>query len=358
MVLNKFFKKTYNLFILLLLIISLVACNNSSSLTTKEIASALIKEVSLDIDEEVSTNFSLPKVVSYEEYNTELTWVSANEDLLTIGEYDNDTYLAQISKRFKTSSVKITCYLNYDGEKREKEFNITISEATGEEIADLLLNLIDIDLNVSSNFSLPQSVSYLSYIGYLAWESNNTDIISIYNNQIARVEDVSDTTTVILTASLTYDTYIVTRDYYIEVESNALELSFEVSDNYAIDYNLDTYVYKENIYNTYLEVSLYIVAFNTLPSNYVLKDDFNKSDYTSENLLSCGGDTFQNREGYLPADDTYYECDINYSGGNRGMLRLVFSYVTLSVYYTTDHYNSFNYVYYYGSSIGSIYSAL
>ena len=36
----------------------------------------------------------------------------------------------------------------------------------------------------------------------------------------------------------------------------------------------------------------------------------------------------------------YYECDIDYNGGNRGSKRIVYSNDGL-IYYTKDHYESF-----------------
>jgi len=57
-----------------------------------------------------------------------------------------------------------------------------------------------------------------------------------------------------------------------------------------------------------------------------------------------GGDRFGNREGLLP-DGKWYECDVNYEGGYRGAERLVFSEDMESIYYTADHYESFECLY-------------
>ena len=57
---------------------------------------------------------------------------------------------------------------------------------------------------------------------------------------------------------------------------------------------------------------------------------------------SIGGDVFGNREGSLPdrSGRTWYECDIDYSGGKRGAKRIVYSNDGL-IYYTEDHYETF-----------------
>lgn len=107
------------------------------------------------------------------------------------------------------------------------------------------------------------------------------------------------------------------------------------------------YVYEDDIYNTKYEVSLYIITFKKLPKNYYKKDVFYdmKKDWSKDNLISCGGDVFQNREGLLPKNDSYQECDIEYTGGGRNEKRVVFSIKTLSAYYTGDHYSSFEEVF-------------
>ena len=48
----------------------------------------------------------------------------------------------------------------------------------------------------------------------------------------------------------------------------------------------------------------------------------------------------------LPEEEgrTYYECDVNYNGGYRGEERLVYSDDGL-IFYTGDHYNTFEQVY-------------
>lgn len=62
--------------------------------------------------------------------------------------------------------------------------------------------------------------------------------------------------------------------------------------------------------------------------------------------MSIGGDVFGNREGLLPTQKgrTYYECDVNYAGGYRGGERLIYSDDGL-IYYTADHYKSFEQLY-------------
>ena len=62
--------------------------------------------------------------------------------------------------------------------------------------------------------------------------------------------------------------------------------------------------------------------------------------------MSISGDYFGNYEGLLPeADDRdYYECDIDFDGTYRNGKRIVFSNDGL-IYYTEDHYESFELLY-------------
>jgi ribonuclease T1 len=107
-------------------------------------------------------------------------------------------------------------------------------------------------------------------------------------------------------------------------------------------------------YTSKEEVALYIKTFEKLPSNYITKAKANELGWDSDkgNLWdvsdrkSIGGDRFYNREGLLPKEDNiqYFECDIDYEGGFRNSKRIVYSN-TGSIYYTSDHYESFELLY-------------
>lgn len=113
-----------------------------------------------------------------------------------------------------------------------------------------------------------------------------------------------------------------------------------------VEYGIDYYSEEE--------VALYIHAFAQLPPNFITKNEAQDMGWDSRkgNLwdisygLCIGGDTFGNREGLLPKKKgrTYYECDVNYEGGYRGSERVVFSEDGL-IYYTGDHYESFDLLY-------------
>lgn len=102
------------------------------------------------------------------------------------------------------------------------------------------------------------------------------------------------------------------------------------------------------------EVAEYIHIFGRLPENYITKNEAmdlgwdansgNLWDVTDE--MSIGGDRFGNREGLLPeaSGRKWYEADIDYGGGRRNAKRIVFSDDGL-IYYTDDHYASFEKLY-------------
>lgn len=111
---------------------------------------------------------------------------------------------------------------------------------------------------------------------------------------------------------------------------------------------------EEGYYTSKEDVALYIDSYDKLPNNYLTKREASDLGWQSNegNLwdvtdrMSIGGDRFGNREGLLPEKDgrQYYECDINYEGGYRGAERLVYSNDGL-IYYTADHYESFELLY-------------
>lgn len=107
-------------------------------------------------------------------------------------------------------------------------------------------------------------------------------------------------------------------------------------------------------YDTPGDVAEYIHTYGHLPENFITKSEAEDLGWVSSegNLwdvaygMSIGGDRFGNREGLLPDAEgrKWYECDVNYAGGYRGSERIVFSNDGL-VYYTADHYESFEQLY-------------
>ena len=106
-------------------------------------------------------------------------------------------------------------------------------------------------------------------------------------------------------------------------------------------------------YNTKDEVALYIHQYGKLPGNYITKKEAEALGWPGGSLepyapgKSIGGGYFGNYEGLLPTAKgrKYTECDIDTAGKNsRGAKRIVFSNDGL-IYYTGDHYESFELLY-------------
>ena len=101
-------------------------------------------------------------------------------------------------------------------------------------------------------------------------------------------------------------------------------------------------------------MATYIHEFGHLPPNFISKTKARKAGWVSSegNLqevcpgMCIGGSVFYNDDGLLPdaKGRTWIECDINYEGGFRGAERIVFSNDGL-VYYTGDHYKTFEQLY-------------
>ena len=115
---------------------------------------------------------------------------------------------------------------------------------------------------------------------------------------------------------------------------------------YAEDYP----VTRDGWYDSMEEVAVYLTQFDGLPGNYLTKKEAQALGWSSSkgNLwdvaegMSIGGDRFGNYEGLLPAAKgrSWTECDIGFDGGYRGAERVIFSSDGL-IYYTEDHYESF-----------------
>lgn len=107
-------------------------------------------------------------------------------------------------------------------------------------------------------------------------------------------------------------------------------------------------------YTSKEDVALYIHTYGKLPINYITKVQAEELgwDPSKGNLSdvlpgrSIGGSAFGDYEGALPKAEgrRYFECDIDYEGGYRGAKRLVYSNDGL-VFYTEDHYNTFEQLY-------------
>ena len=114
------------------------------------------------------------------------------------------------------------------------------------------------------------------------------------------------------------------------------------------------HVEKDGQYTSKEQVAAYLNKFKALPSNYITKDQARALGWVSSrgNLnevapgKSIGGDRFGNYEQLLPTKRgrQYFECDIDYHGGRRNAKRIIFSNDGL-IYYSEDHYNTFQLLY-------------
>lgn len=113
-------------------------------------------------------------------------------------------------------------------------------------------------------------------------------------------------------------------------------------------------VTEDGTYTSKDEVALYLHTYGHLPSNFISKTKARAAGWVSSegNLdevlpgKSIGGSTYYDDDGDLPAADgrTWTECDIDYHGGYRGSEREIFSNDGL-VFYTDDHYQTFEQLY-------------
>ena len=136
-------------------------------------------------------------------------------------------------------------------------------------------------------------------------------------------------------------------------ETNALEITSS-EEKITIFTELEKELIDEDgSYTSKDDVASYIDTYGKLPSNFITKKEAQKRGWSKgESLwdscpgMSIGGDRFGNYEGILPEKDgrSYKECDIDYNGGRRNSRRIVFSDDGL-IYYTGDHYESFELLY-------------
>lgn len=115
----------------------------------------------------------------------------------------------------------------------------------------------------------------------------------------------------------------------------------------------ETQIDRMGVYDSKEDVSLYLVTYGVLPDNYITKEEAKRHGWEGGNVeavmgdgFCIGGDRFGNFEGNLPEDAEYIECDIDTIGyKSRGSRRLVYTEDISVIYYTHDHYDTFEVVY-------------
>lgn len=110
---------------------------------------------------------------------------------------------------------------------------------------------------------------------------------------------------------------------------------------------------EDGIYTSKDKLALYIHTYHKLPKNFITKDEAKALGWQGGSLLpyapdKCiGGDRFNNYDGKLPggSERIWRECDVNTLGASsRGAERVLFSNDGL-IYYTPDHYKTFQQLY-------------
>ncbi len=117
--------------------------------------------------------------------------------------------------------------------------------------------------------------------------------------------------------------------------------------------NVEYALYEDGTYTSREDVALYIHLYGKLPSNFITKKEAERLGWPGGSLepyapgMCIGGSRFGNYEGLLPEKEgrVYTECDIDtLRAEKRGAKRIVFSNDGL-IYYTEDHYQSFELLY-------------
>ena len=138
-----------------------------------------------------------------------------------------------------------------------------------------------------------------------------------------------------------------------QTDMDIQQTSGQEEQNTEAEQNAET-LEESGSYTSKEDVAAYIHQFGHLPDNFITKKEAKNAGWVSSkgNLSeaapgkSIGGDRFGNYEGILPEKEgrQYYECDIDSDGGYRGAKRIIYSDDGL-VYYTEDHYETFELLY-------------
>jgi len=129
--------------------------------------------------------------------------------------------------------------------------------------------------------------------------------------------------------------------------TTSAEQSYEDYSDDEDDFSSD--IDEDGEYTSAYDVAEYIHTYHKLPTNYVKEEKAKAKGWKTNECpadygIMIGGRKFKNHEKLLPEGETYYECDVDYDGNSRGEKRLVYT-KDGTVYYTSDHYESFTQLY-------------
>ena len=144
-----------------------------------------------------------------------------------------------------------------------------------------------------------------------------------------------------------------TADFILDTAIEILEESSSAATESAPQDQNEPQLSEDGSYTTKEDVALYLHLYGQLPQNFITKKEAQALGWPGGDLepyapgKCIGGDRFGNYEGLLPEKKgrSYQECDIDTLGAKaRGAKRIVFSNDGL-IYYTPDHYQSFELLY-------------
>ncbi len=133
-----------------------------------------------------------------------------------------------------------------------------------------------------------------------------------------------------------------------ETTAKAAETTAKAAQTTAKETAAPSKIDEKGSYYSKEDVSLYLQTYGKLPPNFITKSEAGKLGWEGGSVekykkgAAIGGDSFGNYEGLLPKDKKYRECDIDTKGANsRGAKRIVYATDLSAIYYTDDHYETF-----------------
>ena len=178
-------------------------------------------------------------------------------------------------------------------------------------------------------------------------QSQSTGLVVVDSAASSQNENfsVSDESTLSVSEDSSGGTSVLSGENTDSVDSETASSDISVWENEPVS------VREDGKYTSKEEVAAYLHQFGHLPSNYITKMKAKKLGWDSSGRhlwvvapgKSIGGGYFGNAEGILPEGE-YRECDIDFDGRKRGVKRLVYS-EDGRIYYTEDHYETFERLY-------------
>ncbi|MFI3328974.1 MAG: immunoglobulin-like domain-containing protein [bacterium] len=194
-------KKLFLGLVTILVSLSLFGCNSEPQVDfLKEAYDDLTIEGDLNnVVDDIELTTKINEVV--------IIWSSSNVDVISI--------TGEVTRPSVDTTVLLTAELEYNNETKEKEFNLKVIAQTNDSVlVDSAYNQLTLETTYTEDIYLIDEIDDVT----ITWSSSNTSVVS--NNGLVTRPSVD--TNVLLTATLTYNEVVKTKEFTVTIKAEVI----------------------------------------------------------------------------------------------------------------------------------------